>query len=71
MFKEYGLGVGNVFYVGDGNMYLLILFDVNKSGDFEKCEVFGVDILKFCVEVGGCLIGEYGVGIEKCDLMSY
>lgn len=69
MSAEYGLDVGNVFHAGDGNMHPLILFDANKPGDLEKCEAFGADILKLCVEVGGCLTGEHGVGIEKRDLM--
>ena len=69
MSEEYGLGVGNVFHAGDGNMHPLILYDANKPGDLEKCEAFGADILKLCVEVGGCLTGEHGVGIEKRDLM--
>ena len=69
MSAEYGLGVGNVFHAGDGNMHPLILFDANKPGDLEKCEAFGAEILKLCVEVGGCLTGEHGVGIEKRDLM--
>ncbi len=67
--KEYGLGVGNVFHAGDGNMHPLILYDANKPGDLEKCEAMGADILRLCVEVGGCLTGEHGVGIEKRDLM--
>lgn len=66
---EFGLDVGNVFHAGDGNMHPLILFDANKPGDLEKCEAFGAEILKLCVEVGGCLTGEHGVGIEKRDLM--
>ncbi|MCP4208187.1 MAG: FAD-binding protein [Shimia sp.] len=66
---DYGLDVGNVFHAGDGNMHPLILFDANKPGDLEKCEAFGADILRLCVEVGGCLTGEHGVGIEKRDLM--
>lgn len=66
---EYGLQVGNVFHAGDGNMHPLILFDANKPGDLELCEAMGADILKLCVEVGGCLTGEHGVGIEKRDLM--
>jgi len=70
MSKEYGLEVGNVFHAGDGNMHPLILFDANKPGDLELCEAFGADILKLCVEVGGCLTGEHGVGIEKRDLMT-
>lgn len=69
MSKEYGLDVANVFHAGDGNMHPLILFDANKEGDLEKCEAMGADILKLCVEVGGCLTGEHGVGIEKRDLM--
>lgn len=67
--KEYGLSVGNVFHAGDGNMHPLILFDANKPGDLEKCEAFGADILKLCVDAGGCLTGEHGVGVEKRDLM--
>ena len=68
--KEYGLDVGNVFHAGDGNMHPLILFDANKPGDLETCEELGAEILKLCVEVGGCLTGEHGVGIEKRDLMN-
>ena len=70
MSKDYRLAVGNVFHAGDGNMHPLILFDANKPGDLEKCEAFGEDILRLCVEVGGCLTGEHGVGIEKRDLMA-
>ncbi len=66
---EYGLDVGNVFHAGDGNMHPLILYDANKPGDLETCEALGAEILKLCVEVGGCLTGEHGVGIEKRDLM--
>ncbi|WP_323767521.1 FAD-linked oxidase C-terminal domain-containing protein [Antarctobacter sp.] len=69
MSKEFGLDVANVFHAGDGNMHPLILFDANKPGDLELCEQFGAEILKLCVEVGGCLTGEHGVGIEKRDLM--
>jgi glycolate oxidase len=69
MSKEYGLDVANVFHAGDGNMHPLILFDANKPGDLEKCEAMGAAILELCVEVGGCLTGEHGVGIEKRDLM--
>ena len=65
----YGLGVANVFHAGDGNMHPLILYDANKPGDLEKAEALGVDILRLCVEVGGCLTGEHGVGVEKRDLM--
>ncbi|MFN3210389.1 MAG: FAD-linked oxidase C-terminal domain-containing protein [Roseovarius sp.] len=69
MSREYGLDVANVFHAGDGNMHPLILFDANKEGDLELCEELGAEILKLCVEVGGCLTGEHGVGIEKRDLM--
>ncbi|WP_405109409.1 FAD-binding protein [Phaeobacter sp. BS52] len=69
MSQEFGLDVANVFHAGDGNMHPLILFDANKPGDLETCEAFGAEILKLCVEVGGCLTGEHGVGIEKRDLM--
>jgi glycolate oxidase len=68
--KEFGLDVGNVFHAGDGNMHPLILYDANKPGDLELCEAMGAEILKVCVEVGGCLTGEHGVGIEKRDLMN-
>jgi glycolate oxidase len=68
--QEYGLDVANVFHAGDGNMHPLILFDANKPGDLELCEAMGADILRLCVEVGGCLTGEHGVGIEKRDLMA-
>ncbi len=70
MSAEFGLDVGNVFHAGDGNMHPLILYDANKPGDLARCEAFGAEILKLCVEVGGCLTGEHGVGIEKRDLMS-
>ena len=70
MSRDFGLDVGNVFHAGDGNMHPLILFNANKPGDLEKCEAFGAEILKLCVEVGGCLTGEHGVGIEKRDLMA-
>ncbi|MBD3764201.1 MAG: FAD-binding protein [Rhodobacterales bacterium] len=69
MSRDVGLDVANVFHAGDGNMHPLILFDANKPGDLEKCEALGAEILKLCVEVGGCLTGEHGVGVEKRDLM--
>ncbi len=67
---EYGLRVANVFHAGDGNLHPLILFDANIDGEMEKAEQFGADILKLCVEVGGVLSGEHGIGVEKRDLMS-
>jgi glycolate oxidase len=69
MSVEVGLRVANVFHAGDGNLHPLILYDANKPGDLEKVEAFGADILRLCVEVGGCLTGEHGVGVEKRDLM--
>ena len=68
--KGYGLRVANVFHAGDGNLHPLILYNVNDPADQEKAEAAGNDILKLCVEVGGCLTGEHGVGIEKRDLMT-
>ncbi len=64
-----GLKVANIFHAGDGNLHPLIMFDANDAESFHKAETFGADILKLCVEVGGCLTGEHGVGIEKRDLM--
>ncbi|MFV0512852.1 MAG: FAD-linked oxidase C-terminal domain-containing protein, partial [Jhaorihella sp.] len=69
MSAEFGLDVANVFHAGDGNMHPLILFDANAPGQLETCEAFGAAILELCVEAGGCLTGEHGVGIEKRDLM--
>lgn len=69
MSARYGLRVANVFHAGDGNLHPLILYDANIPGDLETAEKFGADILKLCVEVGGVLTGEHGVGIEKRDLM--
>ena len=67
--RKYGLGVANVFHAGDGNLHPLILYDANVPGELDKTEQFGADILKLCVEVGGVLTGEHGVGVEKRDLM--
>jgi glycolate oxidase len=66
---HYGLKVANVFHAGDGNLHPLILYDANQPGDLERAEEFGADILRLCVEVGGVLTGEHGVGVEKRDLM--
>ncbi|MEE8544538.1 MAG: FAD-linked oxidase C-terminal domain-containing protein [Alphaproteobacteria bacterium] len=67
--RHYGLRVANVFHAGDGNLHPLILYDANVPGELEKTEAFGTEILKLCVEVGGVLTGEHGVGVEKRDLM--
>jgi glycolate oxidase len=68
--QQYGLEVANVFHAGDGNMHPLILFNANAPGELERAEAFGNDILRLCVDVGGCLSGEHGIGIEKRDLMT-
>jgi glycolate oxidase len=67
--ERYGLRVANVFHAGDGNLHPLILYDANAPGELERAEAFGSDILRLCVEVGGVLTGEHGVGVEKRDLM--
>src|SRR5436309_13464224 len=67
--EHHKLRVANVFHAGDGNLHPLILYDANKPGELERTEKFGADILKLCVEVGGVLTGEHGVGVEKRDLM--
>ena len=69
MSSTFGLRVANVFHAGDGNLHPLILYDANAPGELEKAEEFGSEILKLCVEVGGVLTGEHGVGVEKRDLM--
>ncbi|OYU48704.1 MAG: FAD-binding oxidoreductase [Rhizobiales bacterium PAR1] len=69
--KGYGLRVANVFHAGDGNLHPLILYNCNDPVEAQKAEDAGNDILKLCVEVGGCLTGEHGVGIEKRDLMTH
>lgn len=66
---RHDLRVINVFHAGDGNLHPLILYDANQPGQLERAEAFGADILKLCVEVGGVLTGEHGVGVEKRDLM--
>ena len=69
MSERHKLAVANVFHAGDGNLHPLILYDANKPGELERAEAFGAEILKLCVEVGGVLTGEHGVGVEKRDLM--
>lgn len=69
--KGYGLRVANVFHAGDGNLHPLILYNVNDPEERVKAEEAGNDILRLCVDVGGCLTGEHGVGIEKRDLMRH
>jgi glycolate oxidase len=67
--RRYGLPVANVFHAGDGNLHPLILYDANQDDQLRAAEAFGADILRLCVEVGGVLTGEHGVGVEKRDLM--
>jgi glycolate oxidase len=67
---EYGLKVANIFHAGDGNLHPLVLYDANDPAEAEKAELAGEAILKLCVELGGCLTGEHGVGIEKRELMA-
>jgi glycolate oxidase len=68
--KSYRLRVANVFHAGDGNLHPLILYNCNDPDEQARAEAAGEDILKLCVEVGGCLTGEHGVGIEKRELMT-
>ena len=70
MSKKHNLRVANVFHAGDGNLHPLILFDGNDADQLRRAEEFGADILRVCVEVGGVLTGEHGVGVEKRDLMN-
>ncbi|MFZ2540443.1 MAG: glycolate oxidase subunit GlcD [Gallionella sp.] len=67
--REYGLRVANVFHAGDGNLHPLILYDASKPGEMERTEEFGGKILELCVEVGGTITGEHGVGVEKIGQM--
>lgn len=69
MEAEYGLRVANVFHAGDGNLHPLIMYDANEPGQLQSAEEFGSAILRLCVEVGGVLSGEHGIGVEKRDLM--
>jgi glycolate oxidase len=69
MSMEYGLAVANVFHAGDGNLHPLILFDANQPGELARAEAFGGRILELCVEVGGTITGEHGVGLEKVGQM--
>lgn len=67
--EQYGLRVANVFHAGDGNLHPLILFDANIEGELERAEAFGADILTLCIEFGGTITGEHGVGLEKINQM--
>jgi glycolate oxidase len=67
--REYGLPVANVFHAGDGNLHPLILYDANRPGELERTEGLAGKILELCVEVGGTITGEHGVGMEKINQM--
>jgi len=67
--QEFGLAVANVFHAGDGNLHPLILYDANAPGQLERAEAFGGKILEVCVEAGGTITGEHGVGVEKLNQM--
>jgi glycolate oxidase len=69
METRYGLSCMNVFHAGDGNLHPVILFDANQPGSWERAERFGAEILELCVELGGTITGEHGVGIEKLNSM--
>jgi glycolate oxidase len=67
---EHGLKVANIFHAGDGNLHPLVLYDANAPGEADRAEMAGEAILRLCVELGGCLSGEHGVGVEKRQLMA-
>ncbi|MCP1228979.1 FAD-linked oxidase C-terminal domain-containing protein [Acetobacter fabarum] len=71
MSKKYGLDYANCFHAGDGNLHPIIMYDAAKPGDLEKAEEFGADVLIACVDAGGVLSGEHGIGVEKRDLMTH
>lgn len=68
--RKYGLTISNIFHAGDGNMHPIILFDPRKPGDIDKARASGEDILTYCIQAGGSITGEHGVGMEKNELMS-
>jgi glycolate oxidase len=68
--RESQLTIGNIFHAGDGNMHPIILFDARRPGDLQKAQKAGFDILEYCIEVGGSITGEHGIGMEKVHLMS-
>ncbi|HEY3742232.1 MAG TPA: FAD-linked oxidase C-terminal domain-containing protein [Bryobacteraceae bacterium] len=68
--KRYGLEISNIFHAGDGNLHPIILFDVRDPAELKKAQEAGEDILRYCVEAGGSITGEHGVGMEKMELMN-
>ena len=69
MSEKYGLRCANVFHAGDGNLHPLILYDANIPGELERTEAFAAELLELCIEVGGTITGEHGVGVEKINQM--
>jgi glycolate oxidase len=67
--EHYRLPVANVFHAGDGNLHPLILYDANDTDQFQRAEAFGADVLEICLQFGGTITGEHGVGLEKIDQM--
>ena len=68
--EKYGLTISNIFHAGDGNMHPIILFNPRKAGELEAARSAGEDILTYCIEAGGSITGEHGVGMEKNELMA-
>jgi glycolate oxidase len=68
--RKYGLTISNIFHAGDGNMHPIILFDARKPGEMERARAAGEEILRYCVDAGGSITGEHGVGMEKNELMA-
>jgi glycolate oxidase len=68
--RKYGLTISNIFHAGDGNMHPIILFDARRKGELERARSAGEEILAYCVENGGSITGEHGVGMEKNELMA-
>jgi len=67
--RKYDFRIGNIFHAGDGNLHPLILFDPRHPGEFERCVAAGREIIQHCIDMGGALTGEHGVGMEKNELM--
>jgi glycolate oxidase len=68
--KKYNLEISNIFHVGDGNLHPIILFDARKPEELKKAQEAGEEILRYCIEAGGSITGEHGVGMEKMELMA-
>ena len=68
--KKYGFSIGNIFHAGDGNLHPIVLYDLRDAKAFEKAIAASEEIIRYCVELGGALTGEHGVGMEKSELMT-